>query len=234
LTLTQVTVTGNLITVTAGTPAVPNRGFGAGIFSGGQGSLSLSKARATNNSVTVDNNAAGGGAGIATRGPLTIDASTIANNSVTPCANANLCGEQAGGVAVRFGPAAIMNTTISGNVGTNAEGGLDDGFGPIKIVNSTIAGNSAPGPGRTRRRLSDFRWTSDRRHHHQQDHQRQHGDLWGRPCQLRPTDQTPEHNRGQQQHRCRRHQFGRELQQAGGVIGLQPGQRVHLRLNGSR
>jgi hypothetical protein len=40
-----------------------------------------------------------------------------------------------------------MNTTISGNVGTNAEGGIDNGFGPIKIVNSTIAGNSAPGPG---------------------------------------------------------------------------------------
>ncbi|TMD10004.1 MAG: hypothetical protein E6J01_00185, partial [Chloroflexi bacterium] len=147
LSLNRVAVTGNSIAVTAGTPTVPNRGFGAGIFSGGNGSLTLDKARITNNSLTVDVNAAGGGAGIESRGSLVIDASTISGNSVTACSDGSLCGEQAAGLAVRFGPAAIQNTTISGNVGTNAEGGIDEGFGPIKIVNSTITGNSAPGPG---------------------------------------------------------------------------------------
>src|SRR5207245_8877761 len=99
-----VAVTGNSIAVTAGTPTVPNRGFGAGIFSGGNGSLTLDKARITNNSLTVDINAAGGGAGIGARGPLTIDASTISGNSVTAGREGNLCGAQAAGVAARSGP----------------------------------------------------------------------------------------------------------------------------------
>jgi hypothetical protein len=100
---------------------------GAGILNGG--SLTLRSCTVTGNQLIFD---AQGGGGISSSGVLQIFDSTIANNG-----GGNACG-----AGIRnLGTAAIVNSTLAGNV-TTVGGGIAN-FGTMTIQSSTVSGNSA-------------------------------------------------------------------------------------------
>ena len=135
------------LTVTGG-----NATDGGGIRS--SGALSLSGVRVTGNLGTT-------AGGIYNTGALTVDDSTISANTatagsggirssgassllvVTESLVSGNSGTSGAGIESRDGQAKIINSTLSGNIGTGPGGGVRAYSGTVRIVQSTLTGNRA-------------------------------------------------------------------------------------------
>lgn len=114
--------------------------------SGGGGIATLGTATLTLRNSLIENNTAawtGGGLGVA--GATTIENTTIRNNTTNAPASFLFYG--GGGIAsggYAFSQLIIRNTTISGNVASNAGGGgLQNQGNMVSLINVTISGNTA-------------------------------------------------------------------------------------------
>jgi hypothetical protein len=154
LTLTDVTLTANAVSIIGGTDAFPG---GGGIATSG-GTLHLVLSSVSGNMVfamnATHNNGAEGG-GIWNNGTLTLDRSTVADNTVTASAgggdNATALG---GGILNLIASTSISRSTISGNSasatgGTAANNAIGGGVEMTNAMNvavtldrTTITGNS--------------------------------------------------------------------------------------------
>lgn len=159
LTLTNVTVTGNVATPAEGswargggiyttgairlvrsTVSANTSTMGGGIYGVEGSAIRLVRSAVTGNTATSDTVGAEGG-GIYTGGTLTLDRSTVTANVVSGAS-----GSFGGGISGNLADISVTRSTIAGNA-TGGAGGPGGGIylfqASLKVVRSTISGNVA-------------------------------------------------------------------------------------------
>ena len=123
---------------------------GAGIYSSGGSSLSLTDVTVSGNKA-AEGLTGGQGGGVWTSSPITVNRSTISSNTASfGCVSVG-CGSTGGGLTM-FGAAAasLTNTTVSGNTaGAIGNGGgiaFISGGTPLSLLNSSLVGNQISMP----------------------------------------------------------------------------------------
>lgn len=150
MSLTDVIVRANAISVTNGTATARNGFAGGGIFNNGTLAVINSSISANSATITGTEFAVVFGAGISSRnGALTIDRSTVSDNIQTACENGDVCGGGGAAINARGGSLTITNSTVSGNVAINqgAAGVFSLAGNVASLTNTTITGNAAFGSG---------------------------------------------------------------------------------------